>query len=169
MISSEQQFFIQDRNTQVGNICVQWAHLEYLLALAIWSLLRLDQETGKIVTGGLDIRPRLNMAINLAKHLKAPEPAKKALLCTRRALDGGLDERRNKAIHGHRLLDPDDIQSELVEVHRGKGDRKRHKVTNADLAELGVAIAKVAADLHEAMLKTNVYHAACDRPAQIMA
>ena len=51
-----------------GSICFQWSALESLLAVVIWRLLKLDSDTGAIVTGGLDILPRINMAIALATH-----------------------------------------------------------------------------------------------------
>ena len=55
---------------QIGNIAAQWSHLEYKLAQTIWILLGLEEGTGKIVTGGLDMLPRINMAINLSRHLR---------------------------------------------------------------------------------------------------
>lgn len=84
----------------IGHICVQWALLETLVANIIWAELVMDHETGAIVTGGLDIFPRVNMAIRLAHHKKVPRPAIHHLDNIRKALQSGLGDRRNQAIHG---------------------------------------------------------------------
>jgi hypothetical protein len=63
----------------IGFICVAWAELENKFSQTIWATLRVDIETGKIITGGLDMVPRANMAINLARHKKAPRYIIKAL------------------------------------------------------------------------------------------
>ena len=164
-----QSLLLNDRNVQIGNICFQWAYLEYLIALTIWSLLHIDPDTGKIVTGGLDIRPRLNMAINLARELQAPKGAIDALLLTREALDKGLDQRRNTAVHGHRIAHPNDPAAELVEVHRGKGARKRRPQTNADLTQLGKDIKQLADDLLDGLNKNCIFETPYSRPARIIA
>jgi hypothetical protein len=95
-----------NRLTQIGNICAQWSELEYLFATTIWVLLKLDMDTGKIVTGGLDMLPRANMAINLARHRQAPKEILDALLTARKAIQDGLDIRRNRAVHGVQFLGP---------------------------------------------------------------
>jgi len=168
-LTPAQTVMLRDRNTQIGNICWQWAHLEYLIALAIWAMLRIDHETGKVVTGGLDIKPRVNMAINLGHHLRAPKEAIQALIDVRTALDDDLITKRNRAVHGHRLLDPDDPTADLVEVHRGKGDRKRSPQTNQDLRALGIHVKAVADALKEKLDSSGVYFVAGNRPTPIIA
>mgnify|MGYP006897128245 CR=1 FL=1 len=57
----------------IGYICVQWALLEQILLQTIFVMQDLESTEGEICFGGLDIQPRVNLAINLAKHQKAPK------------------------------------------------------------------------------------------------
>lgn len=134
------------RMAYIGNICLQWSHVEYVVARSIWFILRLDDETGKIVTGGLDMMPRLNMAINLARHCKAPAVLANQLVKTRSAIQDKLDVRRNRAIHGVNTWYEGDA-TVSVEVHRGKGGRERQPLPEDDLYELGAAIHRVGKEL----------------------
>lgn len=118
----------------IGMICKHWADIEYTLSLTIWHLLKLDPETGKIVTGGLDMQPRANMALNLARHTKQPPPFIKALVDAREAIQGGLDMRRNRAIHGVMFLS--DGFTYETEVHRGRGGRQRQPLPASELNSL---------------------------------
>lgn len=124
------------RLISVGNICTQWAYLEYLVANTIWWLLKVDRPTGMILTGGLDMIPRINMAINLARHLKADRRILEALEATRKAVQGGLADRRNIAVHGV-FSSRDGSPIVTVEVHRGKGDRKRTPLPDEELSNIG--------------------------------
>lgn len=169
MLTPQAHALLSDRNLQIGNICFQWAHLEYLVALSLWSLLRIDHDTGKIVTGGLDLLPRVNMALKLAQHLKAPGLAIKALKEVRTALQDGLLEKRNTAIHGLRSFDTSDPSGEFFEVHRGKSAGLKQPVNNLSLQALGVQIADVHKAFHAAMLESGIYHPFGSRPARIMA
>jgi hypothetical protein len=159
-----------DRNTQIGNVCHQWAHLEFLLAIVIWKLLHIDEDTGRIVTGGLDILPRINMGIALAEHLKAPPVLKRSLKDTRTALQDGLLERRNRAIHGIRFINPaDPYSSELFLMHRGKGAGVATTQTNKDLAQIGKDIVALHEPLLSAMTECGLLFASAPRPARIIA
>lgn len=159
---------LSDRNLQIGNICFQWAHLEYLLALAIWSILRIDDETGKILTGGTDIKARCAIALNLAKHLEAPEAAVNALAQAQKSIDK-LNDKRNRAVHGHRLFDPARPDTEYFEVHRGSSRGVKVPQTNADLAQLGKDIATTHKALLSALLANGVYDTSPQRPDKIIA
>lgn len=165
----KKQFLLNDRNTQIGNICFQWAHLEFLLALTIWALLRLDSVTGRIVTGGLDIRPRVKMAIDLAESLRAPAELIDALKSVRKKVESDLNDRRNRAIHGHRFIDPDDPSLELVVTHRGKNAGKFLGQSNKDLADLGRDIAAAHKELHAVLNSLGIDDVPPDRPAPIIA
>jgi hypothetical protein len=59
------------RLAHIGALCLQWSYLEYVIGAIIWKLLNLDIGVGTIVTGGLDLLPRINMAINLCREMKA--------------------------------------------------------------------------------------------------
>jgi hypothetical protein len=139
---------VTDRLVQIGNICRQWAYLEYLFSVTIWNLLKLERNTGMIVTGGLDMLPRAGMAINLAEHLGADGRLIEALKTARRTLQrGGLSliDRRNIAIHGLELRL--EGRSSILESHRGKGAFQPHDFGNDELKNLGKEIIAV----HEAL------------------
>ncbi len=116
-----------------GSICFQWSALEHLLAAAIWRLLKLDQETGAIVTGGLDILPRINMAIALAHHLKAKRQVTTLLKDTRTVIQESLLKRRNLAVHGILVMDPETGDG-IMEMHRG--GKRHHWMPVAELDAL---------------------------------
>lgn len=102
----------------VGVVCSEWAYLEYRMAGAIWWLLKLDEDTGQIVTGGLDIEGRAVMAVRLAKHLKA-NPVYTAALEACLASIQELSGERNLVVHGlHNFYH--DTGKMTAEVHRGK-------------------------------------------------
>ena len=135
---------------QIGNIAAQWSHLEYKLAQTIWILLGLEEGTGKIVTGGLDMLPRINMAINLSRHLKAPRCLTELLVKIRKELQESLQEERNRAIHGVQFHGPGgELQ---VEVHRGKGDRTRQSLPEATLNQTGKRLHELGTELTAAVL-----------------
>lgn len=157
------------RNAQVGHVCRQWASLEFLLAATISSLLRLDKETSFILTNGLDILPRAAMAHRLAVHLKAPPPAIKALREVRDALRGGLLDRRNTAVHGHRQRNPNDFTTDYVTMYRGKGAGVRRAQDHEELIQLGLDIAYISTVLVAELTNCGVYNASLSRPARIIA
>lgn len=106
------------RMMHTGSICFQWSALESLLAVVIWRLLKLESDTGAIVTGGLDILPRINMAIALAHHLKAKRHVTKLLRDTRTIIQEDLMKRRNLAVHGILMMD-EETGDGVMEMHRG--------------------------------------------------
>jgi hypothetical protein len=133
-------------NVQIGNICIQWASLEYVVSNAIWVVLRVDAEVGKIVTGNLDMKQRANMIFALAHQTNAPRPFKDACMALKKALfdPGDLLHRRNLAVHGIHFFhhSNDTVQ---IEVHRGKGGRGPREIAVSDLQKLGNDI-NVASD-----------------------
>lgn len=133
-----------ERLLRIGAVCAQWSYLEYVILRTMRKLLDLEEETAKILFGGLDIRPRIAMAIELARHLKAPTVVIETLVTTRAAVDGGLLKRRNRAIHGVQFLYSDgDL---FVEVHRGK-DRARRELSVTELQSLACEILQVSTNL----------------------
>lgn len=103
----------------VGFICAQWALIEEKFAKAIWFLLGVDEEVGKIVTGGLDIRPRMNMAIRLAQKIECSPELLAGLEESRRLIQDGLAQRRNLVVHGVHNSNPTE-GALLLELHRGR-------------------------------------------------
>ncbi|WP_339854159.1 hypothetical protein [Roseovarius nubinhibens] len=140
------QNHMRNRNVQIGNICSQFAHLELLLAQAIWSALGLTEEAGLSVTGSLNVEARARLAVELCEKQGKPKQVVDELRRVRKELQASkVIERRNRAIHGHRFPNPDDPASEFVVVHRGKDAGVKLKRTDAELAQIG----KDIADLHQ--------------------
>ncbi len=170
VLLSEFEKLRNDRNTQIGSICHQWAHLEWILAIVIWRLLRVDDVTGRIITGGLDILPRTNMAIALAEYLKAPAVIRRALRDTRTTLQEGLNERRNQAIHGLRFTNPDDqINSELFVMYRGRNAGAPRPISNKDLKQLWQDVIATQLSLLEAATRSGLLSAPSTKPARTIA
>jgi len=144
--------------------------LEYLYALAIWQLLHLDSETGKIVTGGTDMQPRIKLALGLAKHLNAPRSVIKALEGARDAIRvEKLDERRNKAVHGVRFQgEESDSEAILIEVHRGAGGRMRHEQTNTELVAIGKELKAIHDQLLRQLKDAGVLATPTSKPARLI-
>lgn len=106
----------------IGGVCYQWSGLEFIIASLIWKMLGLQPAIGKIVTGGLDMRGRIGMAIGLAHATKQNKLLGTALREARKSLQAGLIDQRNLLVHGmHWHFQGDTPQ---VEVHRGAGDRR---------------------------------------------
>ena len=87
--------------TAIGNVCLQWSRFEISILMVIFALEDIPPEKGDIIYGGLDWKPRLNMAINLAEYHKAPHSIRKRLRALRnRIRNEDLNERRNQVVHG---------------------------------------------------------------------
>lgn len=159
---------ISDRHAYVGNICHQWANIEYQLVLAIWAMLGIDQETGIILTGGVPIRARADMAVKLAKHLKAPEPALQTFKWIQKELESGIEDRRNLAVHGVRTANDSDSASEFFEMHRGRS-KGRNIQTNDDLLTLSKEISALGSRLHTELFSSGIFNLPQIKPAAAMA
>lgn len=122
----------------IGHVCVQWARLEMGWLGLIYVIEGIPAEKGHIIFGGLDMLPRANMAINLARHAKLPQRLVKRMTEVRKALQDGVSDRRNQAVHGaHRDMQGDETTLTMV---RWPGDKRHKRITMADLAALGVEI-----------------------------
>ena len=164
--------YIENRLFYIGNICAQWSSLEYQFAKAIWHLLGIDDETGKIVTGGTDMIPRIRLAVNLARHLNAPLAICRALEGARdKLLAANLDERRNRAVHGIRFAmdGDDDLRVVEIEVHRGKGGRHRQQETTLELYDVGSELSVIVNDLREALTQEGLFASPQSRPAKVIS
>ena len=62
---------MKSRMETVGFVCAYYSLLQEIFERVICMLLELDQDTGKLITGSLNILPAANMAISLARHMNA--------------------------------------------------------------------------------------------------
>ena len=138
----------------IGGVCVQWALLEHLVLGMIATNEGIALDRAYLMFGSLDMKPRLDMAILLAKDAKTPVPMVKRIIAVRTALrDEKLTDGRNQAVHGvHK-----DAQSDSVKLTmpRWSGEKRTQIVTVMDLfrissrlSELGNEIWSIGEDVH---------------------
>jgi len=140
----------------IGGVCVQWALLEHLALGLIAGIEGNALDKIYLMFGSLDMKPRLDMAINLATAAKVPTSLVQHIRAVRTALrDERLSDRRNQAIHGaHKASDePDSIQ---LTMPRWGEPRRTETVSVIDLYNLsrrlhslGSEIDAIATEVHE--------------------
>ncbi len=138
-----------NRIAQIGNVCVQWSNLEYALANAIWMMIGVTQEPGKILTASLDAKNRAKMLYSLAHVYNVPVSYRNAIKRVVSALQDDLMNRRNIAVHGIHFpsQEPNSVG---IEMHRGKGGRNQRTIPNSEFEALGNDIVKVRDDFTRA-------------------
>ena len=98
----------------------------------------MEVEKAYIIFGGLDIQPRLNMAINLADHNGLPRSAIKRVRAVRKQIQGDLSDRRNQVVHGaHRDIDGPETTLTMVRL---KGEKREKRLSATDIAALAAEI-----------------------------
>ena len=137
--------------TCIADVCLQWSRLEMTIMGLICQIEPMEMEKAYIVFGGLDILPRINMAINLARFNKIPPPIIKRIVAARKSLQDGLMDRRNQVVHGaHKDIEGAETTLTMV---RWKGDQRDKRLHATDIALL-------ASDVHE--LGTQVHQISVD-------
>lgn len=123
----------------IGYVCVQWSILEHVLLHAIFALTDMPHEQGEIAFGGMDIQPRVNAALNLARFQKAPRMIQSGLLEIRKAIQGGLSDSRNLVVHG---VHSDGSTPDAVRLHMSRwgGDKKETELTAPEIHQIGLDI-----------------------------
>lgn len=124
----------------IGHVCLQWSLFEHTVLYVIYALEDLNYHKGDIVYGGLDWRPRLNMAINLATYHKTPKDLIDRLKAIRKKITKDkLADRRNTAVHG--VHKPGENDGEVVlTMPRVGGENKHTTLTAIQIGELGAEI-----------------------------
>ncbi len=140
----------------VGHVCLQWSLLEHLILGLLATIERMDLDKVYLVFGSLDMKPRLDMSINLARAKKVPVSIVKRIEAVRTALrDERLADQRNQAVHGvHKASDqPNSIQ---LTMPRWSGPRRTETISEMDLyrvatrlSALGVEIDAIGEAIHE--------------------
>lgn len=129
----------------IGHICLQWALLEQTLLAIIGAAEDLPFDKVYTRFGSLDMQPRLNMALKLAREDKWPPRLIKTLVEIRKALQkdgGGLAERRNLFIHG--VHKDTDVPGEVsLTMARWSPDKREQIVTMHDAFELATHLTQL--------------------------
>lgn len=119
----------------IGHVCLQWSLLELTLIAVLCAIEGIPDEKGDLIFGGLDMQPRINTAINLARYHKLPRPLINELVAIRKALQGGVSERRNQAVHGAHA-ETAVLGTYRLRMSRWSGDKKMQDVSLEDLFRL---------------------------------
>jgi hypothetical protein len=119
----------------IGHVCVQWSRLEMTIFALLISIEPMEWDKATIMFGGLDLLPRVNIAIALARHEKLPIRFIKRIEEIRRTLQkDGLSERRNQVVHGaHR--DMENFGTTLTML-RWKGERRSQTLSANEINEI---------------------------------
>lgn len=131
----------------IGGVCVQWALLEHLVLGMIATNEGMRLEKAYLMFGSLDMKSRLDLAINLARAAKVPVPFVKRIENVRKALrEERLSDRRNQAVHGvHKAFSqPNSID---LTMPRWPEPRRTQSVSETDLHQLGVRLAELQKDI----------------------
>lgn len=131
----------------IGGVCVQWALLEHLVLGMIATNEGMVVDRVYLMFGSLDMKPRLDMAINLARAAKVPVALIKRIESVRKALrDERLSDRRNQAVHGvHKAAEQ--TNSIQLTMPRWREPRRTETVSEADLYQLSVRLAELGKDI----------------------
>lgn len=122
----------------IGQVCLQWARLEMTLIGLLSSIEEIETERSYFLFGGLDMLPRVNMALNLARYNKLPPPLITRIKAVRTSLQKDLAERRNQVVHGaHREIEADSTTLTMV---RWQGDKRHRTMTALDIHQLALEI-----------------------------
>ena len=130
----------------IGGVCVQWALLEHIVLGMIATSEGISLDRAYLMFGSLDMTPRLNMAILLARDAKTPESMVKRIIAVRTTLrEKKLADGRNQAVHGvHK-----DAQSDSVKLTmpRWSGEKRTQVVTVMDLFRLSTRLSELGNDI----------------------
>lgn len=125
----------------IGHICLQWALLEQMILFVIGAVENLAMQKAYKMFAGLDMNPRINMAIHLAQEAGLPHNRfVKPLIDVRKALNSGLTDRRNMFVHGVHKFGTEQGEYVLT-MTRWKGDKQSQTVTLLDAVKLAHEIA----------------------------
>jgi hypothetical protein len=128
----------------IGHICIQWARLESTLLGICAVLARTPPSEAFIIFGGLDMRPRLNMAVNLARHHKMERKLLDRLTTIRVTITKEkLDDKRNQAVHGAHS-DSTTPQHVKLTMARWSGDKRDQEISIAELHKTGLRLNDLA-------------------------
>jgi hypothetical protein len=130
----------------IGNICLQWSLLEQAGLFVISTIEKELAPKTYLKFGNLDMVPRLNMAINLARDAKVPVYLVKRLEAVRTSVRDNFQDKRNQAVHGvhSAASDPDSVTFTMVRWF----EPKRTQTVSA------VDLYAVATGLHALMEET---------------
>ncbi len=121
----------------IGHVCLQWSLLELVALSILYALKEVDDVEGDLLFGHLDLLPRINMAVALLDHQRAPGELIARLKAIKDQLGdkGKVKERRNQAVHGAHAA-TDFLGTFNMRMSRWRGPKKVSAVSVEDLITL---------------------------------
>jgi hypothetical protein len=117
-------------------------------------MLKLDKDTGVIVTGVNDIKTQIDIAIELAAHLNADAEIQTILSFAKKEVEK-LAPKRNNIVHGVYSLAPQAMTLKIENPRRKKG-RKRADITPAEISKVGSDIYALAKKIMEVFQRHGI-------------
>lgn len=142
----------------IGHVCLQYSRLELFVAVIIWVLLDLDEDKGAIMTGGMDLKARMAVAIALLEEMRAPSSFRRRLRAVQTELRSGdpdLIERRNQAVHGAHKIEGG---VRVLTMLRWKKAKRHAPITVESLHELGAAFHRLGDEIFGLMGDLERWH-----------
>ncbi len=131
----------------IGVVCVEWALLEHMMLGLISCAENTSLEKTYMMFGTLDMLPRINMALKLARHEKWPPKLSSRIEKIRKEVQGkrqnGLQAKRNQLIHGvHKASDkPESVSLTMV---RWGEPKRTQDISVSDIANLANRLSDLA-------------------------
>ena len=146
---------IQEHLMQVGLVCTQWAHLEWLLELTHWWLLDLlnNPTEGRPITSGLSIGT-LARRVSALCYLKISNVDDRTKFNTIEGRIKAVIDERNLAVHGTRACDPS--LGVTASVSRGKYKNEQQKLPLVRLGSLNAEIKSIIAAPEPVLVRYGV-------------
>lgn len=146
---------IKEHLMQVGLVCIQWSHLEWLLELMHWWLLGLlnAPTEGRLITSGPSIDAMARRVSGLS-HLKISNEADRAQLATIEARIKAVVDERNLAVHGTRSEHPE--VGVTASVARGKYKNEPQKLPLVRLRSLNTEIGAIISALEPLLVRYGI-------------
>jgi hypothetical protein len=138
----------------IGHVCLQWSRLEMAVLGLLVAIELTEFEKGALLFGHLDLQPRVNMALNLARAKKLPPPVLGRITAVRQRLQkGGLADRRNQVVHGaHR--DMEGVETTLTMI-RWKGEKRSRRMTAAEINSIAVEAYELGSEVWSIMIEVQ--------------
>lgn len=146
----------------IGHVCIQWALLENNILAVLCACQAVEWDEAALLFGSLDMKPRLNMAVLLAKHHKWPTPLIKRLESLRSNIDKSkLVDRRNLIVHGVHS-DSSLPQSFNLYTPRRKGSAQRETWSVMDAYRVGQEAQAAALEVYDIFAEYGRRKLGCD-------
>ena len=152
-VTEEQIATASDHNQQIGFLCSQWSFLESLVEMALWWLLGLPQNEGRVITEGVHVGVLARKVRDLA-HRKVSAKADLDGLTDLAADIKNAEGERNLAVHGLREVRPGD--EVMATVTRGQYKNTPQRMSLIRLKTLNAEVTRLVAIIEPMLFKYGV-------------